>query len=115
MLTPSAAATLFSNAYLIGTGDTAPLSSGATGVTTMLPTLTLPSNSKYYYVVTTAVASAGPLNGSTVFCVLATGRSTAGIPGANVAYSSALASSSAQRLARQYQQHSLHQRQREWR
>jgi type IV pilus assembly protein PilA len=94
-LTPSAAATQFNNTYLIGTGDTAPSASGAKDITTILPTINLPGNSKYSYVVTTAVASAGPLNGSTVFCVLATGRATAGIPGANVAYSSAPASSTA--------------------
>jgi type IV pilus assembly protein PilA len=94
-LTPSAAASQFNNTYLIGTGDSAPTTSGAKDITTILPTLNLPGNSKYYYVVTTAVASGGPLNNSTVFCVLATGRATAGIPGANVAYSSAPASASA--------------------
>jgi prepilin-type N-terminal cleavage/methylation domain-containing protein len=92
-LSASAAVTLFNSSYLYGTGDTAP-SSGAS-IATILPTLNLPGNAKYDYVVSAIVATAGPLSGSTVFCVLATGRSTAGVPGGAVAYSSVPATASA--------------------
>ncbi len=85
-LTPAAAQTLFNNGYLIVTGDTAP--STGTALPTIVPQLNLPGNAKYDYSMTTAVATAGPLTGSVVFCILATGRATAGIPGGVVAYSS---------------------------
>ena len=92
-LTPANAVTLFNNSYLYGTGDTTP--GTGTSISTILPTLNLPGNAKYDYTVSAIVATAGPLSGSTVFCILGTGRSTAGVPGGTVAYSSVPATASA--------------------
>jgi prepilin-type N-terminal cleavage/methylation domain-containing protein len=92
-LTASAAQTLFNKAYLIVPGDTAPAEGSA--INTILPALNLTGNAKYNYKVSALVATGGPLAGNVVFCILATGRTTAGIPGGMVAYSVVPASSSA--------------------
>jgi prepilin-type N-terminal cleavage/methylation domain-containing protein len=92
-LTPASAQTLLNNAYLIGPGDTAP--STGTSLSTIVPQLNLPPNAKFGYTVSAIVATAGPMNGNVVFCLLGTGRSTAGIPGGVVAYSSIPATAAA--------------------
>lgn len=64
-------------------------------LTTYLPGLALPIGATFDYTVSAAVANNGPEQGSTVYCILATGRSTAGNPGGLAAYSSSPASAAA--------------------
>jgi prepilin-type N-terminal cleavage/methylation domain-containing protein len=91
-LTPTATVTLFTTSYLIVPGDTAPT---GTALNTIIPQLNLPANAKFDYTLTAIVASSGPMSGFTVYCILATGRSTAGIVGGVVAYSSIAATPTA--------------------
>jgi MSHA pilin protein MshA len=87
-LTPLATQTLFTTSNLTAAGDTAP---AGTVLTSVIPQLNLPANAKFNYTVTAIVATGGPMSGFTVYCILATGRSTAGIPLGVVAYSSFVA------------------------
>jgi prepilin-type N-terminal cleavage/methylation domain-containing protein len=84
-LPASAAVTLFNSAYLIGTGDTAP---AGTALGTIVPQLDLPADAKFDYQVSAATATTGPASGNVVYCIRATGRSTAGNAGGVVLYSS---------------------------
>lgn len=93
-LTPALTVSTFNFGYLMSTGDTMP-TGGLVALGTIIPQLNLPPNAKFDYIVSALVATGGPMTGLPVFCVLATGRATAGIPGGGVAYSSMSATSAA--------------------
>jgi type IV pilus assembly protein PilA len=86
-LTPAATVTLFNLGYLMATGDTMP-TGGLVALNTLIPQLNLPPNAKFQYIVSTVVATSGAMTGLPVYCIIASGRATAGIPGGVVAYSS---------------------------
>ena len=63
-------------------------------ITSIIPSLVLPGDSRFGYVISTAVGATGPQTGEVVWCVTATGRaaasgSGAGVPGGLVYVSSA--------------------------
>ena len=90
-LTPAEARDRFNTAGL--NSDTPP--APAQNLATIIPQLTIPSSSKFNYVVSAQVATAGPQNGETVYCITATGRASAGVlPNGVVLYSTAPAVSS---------------------
>lgn len=72
------------------TGKTAtPDLSTATEISSVIPQIQLPKNAKFNYAISAIVATAGPSSGDVVYCITATGRSTAAVSGGKVLYSSA--------------------------
>ena len=84
-LTPAKARTRFNLAGL--NSDTAP--AAALNLATIIPQLSIPSASKFNYVVSAEVATGGPQSGETVYCITATSRATVNgiLPGGVVLYS----------------------------
>jgi len=74
-------------AQVDGTGATPDLS-GTKEISTIIPQVQLPKDSNFNYTISAAVANAGPSNGEVVYCIMATGRSTAAVPGGIVLWSS---------------------------
>ena len=97
-LTATAAQSLFNNTG-ISAGTDALVTPATTALNTIVPTVNLPNDAKFNYSLTSIVATAGTQSGSAVFCVVATGRSTAGLPNGVVAYSSSPATSAAKAWA----------------
>ena len=62
---------------------------GTTELSTIIPQVQLPKDAHFNYAISAAVATAGPSTGDVVFCIIATGRSNAAVPGGKVIYSSA--------------------------
>jgi prepilin-type N-terminal cleavage/methylation domain-containing protein len=62
--------------------------SGTNELSTIIPQIQLPKDGHFNYAVSAIVATAGPASGDVVFCITATGRSTAGVVGGKVVYSS---------------------------
>jgi type IV pilus assembly protein PilA len=89
-LTPAAAQTLFSGTVLTLDG-----AGSATSLASLIPQINLPTNATFDYAISAAVATAGPQMGDVAYCVLATGRATAGVVGGVVAYSSSPATTAA--------------------
>ncbi len=65
-----------------------PDGSGTTELTTLIPFLVLPTDGKFDYAISSIVATAGPETGEAVVCITATGRSTAGVSGGQLLFSS---------------------------
>lgn len=70
------------------------LGTGATNLTDVLPQLALPTNSNFDYTVSAGAGSGNEAN-DVVYCIKAVARSTAGVPGGTVYYSSTTAASTA--------------------
>jgi type II secretory pathway pseudopilin PulG len=70
-----------------GTFSTPDLSS-SNEISAIIPQIQLPLDSKFNYAISAVVATAGPDSGDVVFCMIATGRSNAAVPGGQVLYSS---------------------------
>ena len=62
--------------------------SGTTEISTIIPQVQLPKDSNFNYTISAAVATAGPSNGEVVYCIMATGRANAAVPGGIVLWSS---------------------------
>ncbi len=62
--------------------------SGATELSALIPQVQLPKDSTFNYSVSAEVATAGPAIGDVVYCVTATGRTSAAVSGGLVLYSS---------------------------
>ncbi|MEQ9124810.1 MAG: type II secretion system protein [Alphaproteobacteria bacterium] len=68
--------------------DLTPDGSGSNEITTLIPFLILPTDGHFDYAISSIVATAGPQSGDPVVCITATGRSTAGVDGGKILYSS---------------------------
>jgi type II secretory pathway pseudopilin PulG len=75
-------------AQVDGTGATPDLS-GTKEISTIIPQVQLPKDSNFNYAISAAIANAGPSNGEVVYCIMATGRANAAVPGGIVLWSSA--------------------------
>lgn len=64
-----------------------PDSSGTTELTTIIPFLVLPPDGNFDYDISSTVATAGPASGEAVACIIVTGRTTAGVSGGKLLYS----------------------------
>ena len=62
--------------------------SGATEISTVIPQIQLPKEGHFNYSISAIVATAGPSAGDVVYCITATGRANAAVPGGEVLYSS---------------------------
>ncbi|HZQ39990.1 MAG TPA: prepilin-type N-terminal cleavage/methylation domain-containing protein [Rhizomicrobium sp.] len=74
-------------AQVDGTGATPDLS-GTKEISTIIPQVQLPKDSNFNYTISAAVATAGPSTGEVVYCIMATGRANAAVPGGIVLWSS---------------------------
>ena len=74
-------------AQVNGTSATPDLS-GTTEISTIIPQVQLPRDSNFNYAISAAVATAGPSTGEVVYCIMATGRANAAVPGGIVLWSS---------------------------
>ena len=63
--------------------------SGSNEFTDLIPVFQPAPNGDFDYVVSAEVAASGPLAGEIVYCILATGRTSAAVPDGHVLYSSA--------------------------
>lgn len=61
----------------------------STELSTLIPEIQIPGDSKFTYTVSTIVGTAGTQSGQLVYCIKATGKSNAGVPGGLVFVSSA--------------------------
>jgi type IV pilus assembly protein PilA len=66
-----------------------PDSSGMNELSATIPNMQIPKDGNFNYSVSAEVATAGPLSGDVVYCITATGRSSAAVPGGLVLFSSA--------------------------
>ena len=82
-LTPSAAQALF-DTYALNVTGTAPTKD----LTVLLPSLSVPKNATFNYVVSATVATAGPQIGDVAYCINATGNANSGLTNGQVLYSS---------------------------
>lgn len=57
-------------------------------ITKTIPTLVLPPNANFKYVISADVASEGPLEDQAVVCITVTGTASAGVPGGKLLFSS---------------------------
>ena len=62
--------------------------SGAAEISTIIPEIQVPKDAHFNYTISAAVATGGPSTGDVVYCILATGRANATVPGGKVVYSS---------------------------
>jgi prepilin-type N-terminal cleavage/methylation domain-containing protein len=62
--------------------------SGTNEISTIIPQIQLPKDAHFNYAISAAVATAGTSSGDVVYCIIATGRSNAAVPGGKVLYSS---------------------------
>jgi prepilin-type N-terminal cleavage/methylation domain-containing protein len=68
--------------------------SGTSEISTIIPQVQLPKDSNFNYTISAAVATAGPSSGEVVYCIAATGRANAAVPGGIVLWSSAASTQS---------------------
>ncbi len=62
--------------------------SGTGEISTIIPQIQLPKDGHFNYVISAAIANAGPASGELVYCITATGRSNAAVSGGKVLFSS---------------------------
>ena len=65
-----------------------PDSSGTNELASVIPNMQIPKDGNFNYTVSAEVATAGPLSGEVVYCITATGRTSAAVPGGLVLFSS---------------------------
>jgi len=75
-------------AQVNNTSATPDLSGTTTEISTIIPQVQLPKDSNFNYTISAAVATAGPSTGEVVYCIMATGRANAAVPGGIVLWSS---------------------------
>ena len=68
--------------------DLKPDGTAANDLSNLIPTISLPVDSNFDYVISSVVATGGPETAEAVFCITATGRASAGVPGGLVFFSS---------------------------
>src|SRR4051812_13469004 len=71
-----------------GTIATPDLTGTGTQVSTIIPQVQIPRDGHFDYAISAIVATAGPATGEVVYCIIATGRADAAVPGGRVLYSS---------------------------
>lgn len=73
--------------------DLTPDGSGTNELTALIPFLVLAADGNFDYAITAEVGALGtPQDGEAVVCIIATGRTSAGVPGGKVLYSAAASS-----------------------
>lgn len=65
-----------------------PDGSGGTELSTIIPTVVLQTDAHFDYAVSSITATSGPQTGEPVVCIVATGRTNAGVTGGKVMFSS---------------------------